>query len=91
MLGKWGPIHYALAVNPDGRIHKAVVLDYEEIRGKNVAKSRFLRQYEGKSTKDPVMLRQDIDGITGATISSRSMTDGVRKLLHIFERQIHGN
>ena len=85
VIGKWGPIHYLLALNTDGSVKEALVLDYDEIRGKPVAKRRFLRQYEGKGLQDPLRLRRDIDGVTGATISSRSMTDGIRKLLHIFE------
>jgi Na+-translocating ferredoxin:NAD+ oxidoreductase RnfG subunit len=84
VVGKWGPIRYLLALGVDGHIKEVIVLDYQEIRGKPVAKRRFLKQYDGKSIKDPLRLRQDIDGITGATISSRSMTDGIRKLLHVF-------
>lgn len=83
--GKWGPIHYALAVDPRGTILEVVILDYQEIRGRPIAKKRFLRQYQKKSIGDPLRLRSDIDGITGATISSRSLTDGVRKLLNVFD------
>ena len=84
VIGKWGPIHYLVGVSPQGQVIKAVVLDYQEIRGKPIAKNRFLKQYQGKSLRDPLRLRADIDGVTGATISSRSFTDGVRKILHIF-------
>ena len=83
--GKWGPIHYIAGITPDGKISDVVVLEYKEIRGRPVAKKKFLRQFYGKTIQDPLKLRKDIDGITGATISSRGMTEGVRKLLHIFE------
>lgn len=79
--GKWGPIHYLVGVDPSGIILDVVILDYKEIRGKPISKKRFLKQYKGKSVNDAVALRKDIDGITGATISSRSLTDGVRKIL----------
>lgn len=85
IAGKWGPIHYLAGLDPLGSVLEVVVLDYQEIRGRPIAKKRFLRQYKSKSIRDPVRLRSDIDGITGATISSRSMTDGVRKLLYIFQ------
>ena len=85
VIGKWGPIHYLVGISPQGAVVQTVVLDYQEIRGRPIAKKRFLRQYTGKTVRDPVQLRQDIDGITGATISSRSITDGVRKLLHAFD------
>lgn len=83
--GKWGPIHYVVGVTPGGAIAGLAVLDYEEVRGRPIAKKRFLKQYFGKTLNDPVRLRKDIDGVTGATISSRSFTDGVRKILHIFK------
>jgi Na+-translocating ferredoxin:NAD+ oxidoreductase RnfG subunit len=85
VIGKWGPIHYLVGISPQGAVVQTVVLDYQEIRGRPIAKKRFLKQYTGKSINDPLQLKKDIDGITGATISSRSMTDGVRKLLHAFD------
>jgi len=85
VVGKWGPIHYLVGLDAQGTVLQVIVLDYREIRGKPVAKKRFLRQYKKKSVDDPVKLRRDIDGVTGATISSRSLTNGIRKLLFIFE------
>ena len=82
--GKWGPIHYLVALDLNGVVLGIVILDYQEIRGKLIAKKRFLKQYIGKTIDNPLRLRKDIDGITGATISSRSLTDGVRKILHIY-------
>ena len=83
--GKWGPIHYLLGIDPSGKVRDVVVLEYKEKRGKPVAKNNFLRQYIGKTIHDSVRLHKDINGITGATISSRGMTDGIRKLLYVFE------
>ena len=85
VIGKWGPIHYLTGLDPKGSVVQVVILDYKEIRGRPISKKRFLKQYKGKTTSDEIMLRTDIDGITGATISSRSLTDGVRKTLHIYE------
>lgn len=84
VIGKWGPIHYLLSIDTSGRVIDTIILDYQEIRGKPVAKRRFLRQYNGKSAENPVQLQKDIDGISGATISSRSLTDGIRKHLHLY-------
>ncbi|VAW12340.1 hypothetical protein MNBD_BACTEROID05-756 [hydrothermal vent metagenome] len=84
VMGKWGPIHYLVGVNLRGSVVQIIILDYDEIRGKPIAKRRFLKQYKNKSSQDPVKLRQDIDGVSGATISSRSLTNGIRKLLFVF-------
>ncbi len=85
VVGKWGPIHYLVGLDNDGQVIEVIVLDYHEIRGKPAAKRRFLKQYKGKDRGDPIRLRKDIDGVTGATITSRSLTDGVRKAVHAFD------
>lgn len=82
--GKWGMIHYMIALDPDGTVREVKVLEYQERRGKPVAKRRFLKQFKGKTIQSRIKLRKDIHGVTGATISSRGMTDGVRKLVHVF-------
>lgn len=84
VIGKWGPIHYLAGLDLSGKILQIVILDYQEIRGRPIAKRRFLRQYEGKTIRDPLRLSQDVDGISGATISSGSLTEGVRKILYIY-------
>ncbi len=85
VAGKWGPIHYFLGLDAFGKILAVKVLAYQERRGRPVAEKRFTQQFVGKDQNNPVRLRKDIQGITGATISSRGLTDGVRKLLYIFE------
>ena len=91
VTGKWGPIHYLLGVDPGGKIRKIVVLAFKEKRGRPIAKPRFLRQFTNKTLKDPLKLRRDINGISGATISSQAITGGIKKLLYIFEEYYQGH
>lgn len=84
--GKWGPIQYFAVVDAQGKVLVVVVVNQREIRGKPVGQERFLRQYKGKTFKDPLRLRKDISGVTGATISSGSLTQGVRKVLHVHQQ-----
>lgn len=88
--GKWGPISYILSLDPQGRVLDVTVLEYRERRGAPVAKERFLSQFLGKKSGDGLKLQRDIRGVSGATISSRSMTDGIRKLLYVF-KHLHPN
>jgi len=81
--GKWGPIRYMLSMDPEGKVMDIVVLEYIERRGKPVAKRRFLKQFIGKGVEDRIRLNKDIRGITGASISSRGMANGVRKMVRI--------
>ncbi|PJC48409.1 MAG: hypothetical protein CO035_03645 [Candidatus Omnitrophica bacterium CG_4_9_14_0_2_um_filter_42_8] len=82
--GKWGPIHYMLAFDADGKIKDAIVLGLKERRGRPIKERKFLGQYIGKSISDPIKLNKDIKGIGGATISSRQMSSGIRKLVYVF-------
>jgi len=84
--GKWGIMHYMLFFNIDGTIRDVVVLEYQEKRGRPVAKERFRKQFRGKTIDDRIQLRKDIRGVSGATISSKGMTDGIRKMVHVFNR-----
>jgi Na+-translocating ferredoxin:NAD+ oxidoreductase RnfG subunit len=82
--GKWGPIHYMLSLDLNGKIIDAMVLEYKERRGRPIAKRRFLDQFKGKTINDGIRLKRDIRGISGATISSKGMTNGIRKIVYVF-------
>jgi len=82
--GKWGIIRYVAAFNPEGTIRDIVVLEHKEKRGKPVSEDRFLGQFKGKTTDDKIRLNRDIDGISGATVTSQAMTEGLKKMIHIF-------
>ena len=82
--GKWGPINYMMAFDADGRIKDVIVLGLKERRGRPIKERKFLDQYIGKSIRNPIKLNKDIKGIAGATISSRQMSNGIRKLVYVF-------
>lgn len=83
--GKWGSIRFLTAWNPDGSILDVVVLEYQEKRGRPVAEKRFLKQFRGKHAGDAIRIMRDIRGVTGASISSNGVANGVRKMTHIFK------
>lgn len=82
--GKWGPIEFAAGISPSGDITDVVVLSLTERRGRPVKDRRFLDQFAGKNISSPLKLKDDVRGIAGATISSREMTNGIKKVLHVF-------
>lgn len=82
--GKHGIIHFLVVFNTNKSVQKVFVLEYKEKRGKPVAYDKFLDQFIDKTTDDKIKLKKDIDGVSGATISSTAITQGVRKLLHVF-------
>lgn len=71
---------YMVLYNPDLTIKSTKVLIYREDWGGEIASTRWLRQFIGLSSKDKITLDHDIQGISGATISCRSATLGVKRL-----------
>jgi hypothetical protein len=82
-VGKFHLITFLVAVTPDGAVRRVEVLVYRESRGGEVRQRRFLHQYEGKSLRDPIRLNRDIRNVTGATLSVRAISRGVRKALGV--------
>ena len=66
--GKWGPIHYLAGITPAGRISDIVVLEYKEIRGRPIAKKRFLHQFFGKTIQDPKYREHMVGQIIGQLV-----------------------
>lgn len=72
---------YLVIFNPDLVVEKAKVLIYREQHGRQIGSARWLNQFKGMNTEDRPRLDSEIDGISGATISSKSMTQAINKLL----------
>jgi Na+-translocating ferredoxin:NAD+ oxidoreductase RnfG subunit len=83
--GKWGPIKFIIYLNPRGEIQSAAVMKYTETRGRPVASGSFLRQFSGKTLNDPIRLGEDIQGVSGATISSRAACFTMKKAMVLYK------
>ena len=85
VIGKHELITYALGLNADGSIRQLQVIEYLEVYGSQVRYPKWRDQFVGKTVKNPVRIDADIDNITGATLSSRHLTDGIRRLLFLHQ------
>lgn len=83
--GKSKLITYALIVDDNLVVKDLEVLVYREPYGGEIQYEAFRRQFRGKGTRDPLRVGGDIRNISGATISSNSVTSGVRKLLAVLK------
>jgi hypothetical protein len=81
VIGKQDYIVYALALDPQGRVLRLEVLEYRETHGWEIRNERWRAQFTGKSAADALQIGQDIANISGATLSCRHVTDGVRRLV----------
>ena len=81
VVGKHEFISFALALGADGRVRALEVLDYRESYGGQVREPQWRAQFVGKALSDPVKLGADIRNVSGATLSCKNLTNGVRRLL----------
>ena len=84
-IGKVSPITLIVSATPDFKVRDVAVMVYREIRGGEIAQRRFLAQYKGKRSTDPIQLDRDIVGITGATLSVHGVNRAVHKALGVLE------
>lgn len=85
VIGKHDFITYALALGTDGSIRGLEILDYRETYGGEIRNPNWRRQFVGKLPGSQLQLDRDIKNISGATLSSRHVTDGVRRLLITYQ------
>ena len=78
---KTAQFDYLVIFNPNLEIIHSKVLIYREEYGGEIGSKRWLKQFTGKTGKDRVSHETNIDGISGATISVRSMTTSIDNLL----------
>jgi FAD:protein FMN transferase len=86
-IGKHENITFIVGVSPRGKVLEVAVMEYRESRGSEVKERRFLSQFRGKTSSDPIRVNQDIVNYTGATLSSYAIARGVRRALaltHLF-------
>ena len=89
VLGKHELIDYAVAISPEGKVIQTEILEYRESHGGEVRGAKWREQFVGKSAADKLRLNADIYNISGATISCRNVTDGIKRLLATYNLVVH--
>lgn len=72
---------YIVLFDPDFTIKKSKVLIYREDYGQQIGSQRWLKQFIGLSINDTPVYGQNIDAISGATVSASNMTRAVDYVL----------
>ncbi|HET7577351.1 MAG TPA: FMN-binding protein [Sphingomicrobium sp.] len=85
VIGKHEYITYAVALTPEGVVKRVEILEYRETYGGEVRSPAWRQQFVGKHFGSQLKLGSDIKNISGATLSSRHITDGIRRLLATYE------
>ncbi len=80
-VGKYKPMTYLVGVDATGSCTEVELLVFRDAKGSEVGKKRFNSQFEGRTVTDPIRINKDIINISGATMSVRSMSAGVKRVL----------
>lgn len=78
------PVTFMVAVKPSGEIDRVEVLSFDEPED-YLPPLRWLQLYRSRRLNDGLLIGRDIPHITGASLTSQAMNDGVRRALATFE------
>lgn len=81
VLGKHEFITYALLLSADGAVKAIEVMEYKETYGDQIRNPKWRAQFTGKRTGAALKLDSDIKNISGATLSCKHISDGVKRIL----------
>jgi hypothetical protein len=84
VIGKHEFITFAVGIDAAGAVKGVDILAYRETYGGEVNNPAWRAQFVGKRAGAPLTLGADIRNISGATLSSKHVTDGVKRLLSTY-------
>lgn len=84
VIGKHELIDYVVAVTPEGKVRQIEILEYRESWGGQIRRPSWRMQFVGRTAQSKLKLNDGIHNISGATLSCRHVTGGVRKCLQVW-------
>ena len=81
VVGKHEFITYGVGISEKGDITGIEIMSYRETHGDEIRDEEWRQYFTHKTLSDTFKLDDDIPNITGATLSARNITDGVKRLL----------
>ena len=83
VYGKHEFITYAVALDASGAVRGVEILDYRETHGGEIRNAKWRAQFNGVRHGAALKLDEDIQIISGATLSCKHISEGVRRVLAI--------
>jgi hypothetical protein len=90
VVGKHEYITVAVGINANGTVKGIEIMDYRESYGYEVRDASWRAQFVGKGAGSALQLGQDIKNISGATLSSKHVADGVKRILQKYASAARG-
>ena len=85
VIGRESLITYAIGIDADGALRNLEIMSYRESHGGEVRNPGWRAQFDHRDSLDQLRFRTDIKNISGATLSSEHVTQGVRWLLALWQ------
>jgi FMN-binding domain len=85
VIGRQNLITYAVGIDADGALRNLEIMSYRESHGGEVRNPAWRAQFDRHKDLDQVRFRTDIKNISGATLSSEHVTEGVRWLMALWQ------
>lgn len=97
--GAYSTISIATAIDNNGNISGIEILAQKETEGlgDDIVEDEFTDRFRNKTTQEPLKLvkeetslEDEIQGITGATVSAQAVVDGVNAAVEFYNTQLKG-
>jgi hypothetical protein len=85
VIGRQNLITYAVGIGSDGGLRNLEILAYRESHGGEIRNPAWRSQFDHRNTLDQMRFRTDIKNISGATLSSEHVTEGIRWLMALWQ------
>ena len=85
VIGRQSLITYALGIDNGGALRTVEILSYRESHGGEIRNASWRAQFAHRDDLAQLRFRTDIKNISGATLSSEHVTQGVRWLLALWQ------
>ena len=98
-MGYGGELKLMVGISKDGKVEGIKILSSQETAGlgQNASKPQFSDQFKGKSTdkklevvKSKPQKKEEIESLTGATITSKAVTDAVNEAVEFYNAKLKG-
>lgn len=85
VIGRQNLITYAVGIDADGSLRNLEILSYRESHGGEIRNPAWRAQFDHRNSLEQLRFRTDIKNISGATLSSEHVTQGIRWLVALWQ------
>jgi hypothetical protein len=88
VIGRQNLITYAIGIDTGGALRNLEIMSYRESHGGEVRNPAWRAQFDHRSSLEQLRFGVDIKNISGATLSSEHLTQGVRWLVTLWQNAL---